>query len=86
MQTEIEKEKEAGLGLPVAVTNDVAQQAMMSTVPQQPIHPTDLEHQQDMAKKDFDNKVQLAKLKPKTSVKKEEAEEPNTFERLKRIL
>jgi hypothetical protein len=39
-----------------------------------------------MAKKDFDNKVQLAKLKPKTLVKKEENEEPNTFERLKRIL
>jgi hypothetical protein len=88
MQTEIEKEKEAGLGLPVAVTNDVAAQAMLSTVPEQPIHPTDIEHQQDMAKKDFDNKIALAKMKPKPkpTAKKEEVEEPNTFERLKRIL
>ena len=88
MQTQIEKEKEAGLGLPVAVTNDVAAQAMLSTVPEQPIHPTDIEHQQDMAKKDFDNKIALAKMKPKPkpTAKKEEVEEPNTFERLKRIL
>jgi hypothetical protein len=32
MDTEIEKEKEIGLGLPVAVTNDVAQQQMMGQV------------------------------------------------------
>ena len=41
-----------------------------------------------MAKKDFDNKIALAKMKPKPkpTAKKEEVEEPNTFERLKRIL
>jgi len=43
MQTEIDEEKEAGLGLPVGVTTDVAQQMMMSNVPQQPTHPDDRE-------------------------------------------
>jgi len=32
MQSEIEEEKEAGIGLPVAVTNDVAQQQMLSQI------------------------------------------------------
>ena len=32
MDTQIEKEKEMGLGLPVAVTNDVAQQQMLGQV------------------------------------------------------
>jgi len=32
MQEEIDKEKEDGLGLPVAVTNDVAQQQMIGQV------------------------------------------------------
>jgi hypothetical protein len=32
MQKEIEEEKEAGIGLPVAVTNDVAQQQMVSQI------------------------------------------------------
>jgi hypothetical protein len=41
MQAEIDEEKEMGLGLPVGVTNDVAQQMMMSNVPQQPMHPDD---------------------------------------------
>jgi hypothetical protein len=36
MQTEIDEEKDMGLGLPVGVMNDVAQQQMMSQVPQQP--------------------------------------------------
>ena len=37
MQGEIDEEKELGLGLPVGVTNDVAQAQMMSSVPQQPV-------------------------------------------------
>jgi len=41
MQEEIDEEKAAGLGLPVGVTTDVAQQMMMSNVPQQPSHPDD---------------------------------------------
>ena len=32
MQTEMDEEKEAGLGLPVAVTTDVAQQQMLSQI------------------------------------------------------
>jgi len=43
MQDEIDEEKELGLGLPVGVTNDVAQQMMMSNVPQQPQNPADQE-------------------------------------------
>jgi len=42
MQEEIDEEKEAGLGLPVGVTNDVAQAQMMSQVPTQPQNPENL--------------------------------------------
>ena len=50
MEKEMDKEKEAGLGLPVGVMNDVAQQQMMSQVPGQPQHPLDQEHEAEMAK------------------------------------
>ena len=50
MQKEMDEEKEAGLGLPVGVMNDVAQQQMMSQVPGQPQHPLDQEHEAEMAK------------------------------------
>jgi hypothetical protein len=43
MQEEIDEEKEMGLGLPVGVMNDVAQQQMMSNVPQQPQNSADLD-------------------------------------------
>ena len=39
MQAEIDEEKEMGLGLPVGVGNDVAQQMMLSNVPKQPEAP-----------------------------------------------
>jgi len=52
MDKEIEMEKEQGLGLPVSVTNDVAQQQMMAQVPAQPQHPDDQKHEIDMATKD----------------------------------
>jgi hypothetical protein len=52
MDKEIEMEKEQGLGLPVGVTNDVAQQQMMAQVPAQPQHPDDQKHEIDMATKD----------------------------------
>ena len=39
MQSEIDEEKEMGLGLPVGVGNEVAQQMMMSNVPKQPEGP-----------------------------------------------
>jgi hypothetical protein len=46
MQKEMDEEKEQGLGLPVGVMNDVAQQQMMSQVPQQPINPADKEDEE----------------------------------------
>jgi hypothetical protein len=46
MQSEMDEEKEMGLGLPVGVTNDVAQAQMMASVPQQPQNPMDQESDQ----------------------------------------
>jgi hypothetical protein len=45
MQTEIDEEKAEGLGLPVGVMNDIAQQQMMSQVPQQPQNPADQQNE-----------------------------------------
>ena len=42
MQEEIEEEKSMGMGLPVGIMNDVAQQQMLTQVPEQPSHPDDL--------------------------------------------
>jgi hypothetical protein len=56
MQVEIDEEKEMGLGLPVGVGNEVAQQMMMSNVPQQPVNPADKEEEQQ-------NESTLLKLK-----------------------
>jgi hypothetical protein len=72
MQGEIDEEKEAGLGLPVGVMNDVAQQQMMSNVPQQPSNPVDLQHAMDIQDKQ------------QSSQQKEEVE--TTITKLKRIL
>ena len=72
MQSEIDKEKEEGLGLPVGVMNDVAQQQMASNIPQQPTHPEDLKAQAEMEQ-----------ASQKAAAKKEEV---NTFTKLKRIL
>ena len=72
MQKEIDAEKEEGLGLPVGVMNDVAQQQMASNIPAQPTHPEDLKAQADMEKQ-----------RQKQQAKKEEV---NTFSKLKRIL
>jgi hypothetical protein len=73
MQKEIEREKDAGLGVPVGVTNDVAQATMMSQVPQQPGHPDDQEHQ-----------IELAKQAAAASAKVQK--EDSTLLKLKRIL
>jgi hypothetical protein len=72
METEIEKEKEEGLGLPVGVMNDVAQQQMASNIPASPTHPEDLKAQ-----------AEIETQKQKSAAKKEEV---NTFTKLKRIL
>jgi hypothetical protein len=80
MQEEIEKEKEAGLGLPVVVMNDVAQQTMMSQVPAQPQNPDDQEHQMDMQQQASDQALQQAKAASKVK------ESTGTFGKLKQIL
>jgi hypothetical protein len=76
MQKEIDAEKEVGMGLPVGVMNDVAQQQMMAQVPQQPQNPVDQEHQLELQKKE-------AKLNQKAS---QEETSPGTFVKLKQIL
>ena len=75
MQTEMDEEKEEGLGLPVGVTNDVAQAQMMSQVPGQPMNPVDQEHQMQM-QQDQQNAAK--------SQQKEQLD--NTLVQLKRIL
>ena len=74
MQTEIDEEKEIGMGLPVGVMNDVAQQQMMSQVPNQPMNPVDAEHQMNLQKREADqNQTQ-------------EERSVGTFVKLKQIL
>jgi hypothetical protein len=51
MDKEINQEKKDGFGLPVAVSNDIAQQMMMSGVPEQPTNPADVPIK-DVGKKD----------------------------------
>ena len=76
MQDEMDKEKEEGLGLPVGVTNDIAQQAMQASVQ------TDAANQQ--AQNQADIQLQMANQMPQpTSAKKEEFD---SFTRLKQIL
>ena len=74
MQTEIDEEKEIGMGLPVGVMNDVAQQQLMSQVPNQPMNPVDAEHQMELQKREAQqNQTQ-------------EEKSPGTFVKLKQIL
>jgi hypothetical protein len=74
MQSEIDEEKEIGMGLPVGVMNDVAQQQMMSQVPNQPMNPVDAEHQMELQKREADqNQTQ-------------EERSVGTFVKLKQIL
>jgi len=80
MQKEIDDEKKAGLGLPVGVMNDVAQQTMMSQVPAQPQNPDDQEHQMDMQQQAADQALQQAKAASKVK------ESTGTFGKLKQIL
>jgi ribosomal protein L16/L10AE len=57
----LEQEKKDGLGLPVGVTNDVAQAQMMSQVPGQPQNPADQEHAMDMAQQQQDAQAKATK-------------------------
>jgi hypothetical protein len=61
MENEIEQEKKDGLGLPVGVTNDVAQAQMMSQVPGQPQNPDDQQHAMDMAQQQQDAQAKATK-------------------------
>ena len=73
MQEEIEEEKEAGLGLPVGVTNDVAQQQMVSQIGQE-----DAEHQNQLD-------MRLDQSKEKNPSKVDENYKP-TFGVIKKVI
>jgi hypothetical protein len=77
MQSEIDKEKQEGLGLPTEVTNQVAQAQMMGQV--------ELEQQAQTAEIQSDTQnrqpQQQVQQKPEADLKLE-----NTFSKLKRIL
>ena len=62
MQTEIDEEKEMGLGLPVGVTNDVAQAQMMSQVPQQPQNPMDAQQDAQQQNEDVNTFTKLKRI------------------------
>jgi hypothetical protein len=83
MQTEIESEKKDGLGLPVGVMNDVAQQTMMSQVPQQPSSPVDQQHASDLQQQQLDHEAEQNKKMAKQATKEDMG---NTLLKLKRIL
>ena len=91
MQEQIEKEKEMGLGLPVAVTNDVAQQQMMGQVQtDQMVQQSQLMPDQGQAGASSDGSSSGGS-KPKSSngskpVKGDLSLEDTTFTKLKRIL
>jgi hypothetical protein len=78
MQKQIDGEKKDGLGLPVGVMNDVAQQQMMSQVPQQPQNPDDQQHQMDMQQQAADQSAAQQKEAQKEAVA--------VFTKLKQIL
>ena len=80
MQTQIDKEKEEGFGLPVGVTNDIASQQMAASVQ------TDAQAQQQQNQSEIDqasaeHQHQLDMKAAKAAPKKEEV-----FAKLKRIL
>ena len=64
MQDEMEEEKEAGIGLPVAVTNDVAQQQMMTQIDMQGNeHQNDLDMRGNAHQNKLDMKLNQSKEK-----------------------
>jgi hypothetical protein len=83
MDKEIADEKENGLGLPVGVMNDVAQQSMMSQVPQQPGNPGDQQHAIELQQAQLDHEAQQAKVAAKQATKEDTG---STLLKLKRIL
>ena len=82
MQTQIDKEKEEGLGLPVGVTNDIASQQMAASVQ------TDAQAQQSQNQLDIDqaNAEHQHGLDMKAAKAAPKKEDFDTFTKLKRIL
>ena len=83
MDQEIAQEKKDGLGLPVGVMNDVAQQSMMAQVPQQPGNPGDQAHAMELQQAQLDHEAELAKKAAKQATKEDTS---STLLKLKRIL
>ena len=89
MQKQIDKEKESGLGLPVAVTNDVAQQQMMGQVQtDQMVQQAKLMPDQGQAggSSDGSSSPKAKSSSGSKPVKGDLSLEDTTFTRLKRIL
>jgi hypothetical protein len=90
MQKQIDEEKEAGLGLPVEITNNVAQQQMSGEVQAQ----QQMQMAQDQADMQQDSQAQDQSSNPANSGDKKKTPstradlslESNTFTKLKRIL
>lgn len=80
MQTQIDKEKEEGFGLPVGVTNDIAQQQMAASV-QTDTQAQQQQNQMAMDQTNAEHQHELDMKAAKAAPKKEE-----TFTKLKRIL
>jgi hypothetical protein len=80
MQSQIDKEKEEGLGLPVGVTNDIASQQMSAAV-QTDAQAQQQQNQSQIDQVDAEHQHQLDVKADKATTKKEE-----TFAKLKRIL
>jgi hypothetical protein len=83
MQDEMDEEQSMGLGLPVGVMNDVAQQSMMAQVPQQPGSPDDQAHAMELQQAQLDHEAELAKKAAKQATKEDTS---STLLKLKRIL
>ena len=83
MDQEIAQEKKDGLGLPVGVMNDIAQQSMMAQVPQQPGNPGDQAHAMELQQAQLDHEAELAKKAAKQATKEDTS---STLLKLKRIL
>ena len=90
MQEQIDKEKEAGLGLPVEITNSVAQQQMTGEVQaqqQMQMAQDQAAMQQDTQQQDQSPKSTNTGAKNKApSTRADLSLESNTFTKLKRIL
>jgi len=80
METEINKEKEEGFGLPVGVTNDIASQQMAASV-QTDAQAQQQQNQMNMDQANAEHQQGLDMKAAKVAPKKEE-----TFTKLKRIL